>query len=259
MMKPGCPETLAYLERENESNQDHPLVHAVANMLQIQVESNERAGPRPVLPQLQMFEGFEPAPISADAYVKRLMKYGGIAPSVLVMGALYLERLKKRVPLVLTTRNVQRLYLVAVMTAAKMWEDFYFSNMRWGEIGAISNKELNKLEIEFLNLLGFKLHITTEEYNGMQAQVMAWCPPAAKRRPVPLVNVNNNQFAESMNLNLNLNIGGGRDAAVGSRIPSPSDKMATLSSSSSPRSAGYSKKAKSITQRITSTFRKLRF
>lgn len=39
---------------------------------------------------------------------------------------------------------------IAVMTAAKMFDDFYYSNQHWAEVGGISVTEMNNIELEFL-------------------------------------------------------------------------------------------------------------
>jgi len=49
--------------------------------------------------------------------------------------------------------------LTAVLLAAKFFDDFYYSNEYFARIGGISNKEINVLEIEFLNAINFSLHV----------------------------------------------------------------------------------------------------
>eukprot|EP00287_Rhodomonas_sp_CCMP768_P016019 CAMPEP_0196757728 /NCGR_PEP_ID=MMETSP1091-20130531/103815_1 /TAXON_ID=302021 /ORGANISM="Rhodomonas sp., Strain CCMP768" /LENGTH=387 /DNA_ID=CAMNT_0042106513 /DNA_START=35 /DNA_END=1201 /DNA_ORIENTATION=- len=176
MMKPNSPETIAHLDKQNEANQKHPLVHAVAQFLQATVEYNERRN-RPSIPELKKFEAAEAPPLSPAEYVRRLMKYGGISPACLVIGVIYLERMKPKVSEVwLTSKNIQRLYLVAVMEAAKFWEDFYYDNNRWAQIGGVTLAEINKLELEFLSLTNFSLQVTTEQYDQFAAAIMASRP-----------------------------------------------------------------------------------
>ena len=92
------------------------------------------------------------------------------------IGLIYLERLKRRVNSVcLTSNNFQRLFLVAVMTAAKFLDDFYYSNKHWAEVGGIPNKELNYLETEFLFRLSFSLYITREEYDAYTSLFSGAC------------------------------------------------------------------------------------
>jgi hypothetical protein len=115
---------------------------------------------------LELFEG-EKAPVKASSYVKRIMKYGGLSPCCFVVGMIYLERLKEIIPsLCLTSTNFQRLFLVAIMEAAKFLDDFYFSNKHWAEVGGITTQEINALELEFLFLLEFDLNIQRSEYDS---------------------------------------------------------------------------------------------
>lgn len=45
------------------------------------------------------------------------------------------------------------------MVAAKFFDDFYFSNEYFAKVGGITTAEINLLEIEFLNLVNFSLHV----------------------------------------------------------------------------------------------------
>ena len=108
-----------------------------------------------------------PRPLIAPAdYVDRIMRYSGASPCCLLIGAIYLERLKQRDPQVyLTLDNYQRLFLLAVMTASKFLDDYYVSNKRWAAIGGISLREINQLELEFLYRLSFTLYVKRSEYD----------------------------------------------------------------------------------------------
>lgn len=59
------------------------------------------------------------------------------------------------------------------MVAAKFLDDFYYSNKHWAEIGGISTKELNNLELEFLFRTSFGLVVTREEYDWHASQLIA--------------------------------------------------------------------------------------
>ena len=49
--------------------------------------------------------------------------------------------------------------ITGVMVAAKFFDDVYYNNEYFAKVGGISNKELNALEIEFLNYLNFNLFV----------------------------------------------------------------------------------------------------
>jgi hypothetical protein len=70
-----------------------------------------------------LFEG-EYVHFSALYYLQRIARYSGVSAGCIVAGFHYLEQLKaKPTPITLTPRNLQRLLLVAVMTATKILED----------------------------------------------------------------------------------------------------------------------------------------
>jgi len=48
--------------------------------------------------------------------------------------------------------------------AAKFLDDSYYPNLFYSQIGGITLKELNFLEVEFLFGLNFSLHVTPPEY-----------------------------------------------------------------------------------------------
>ena len=68
----------------------------------------------------------------ASYYIMRIAKYSGGSPSCYIVAILYLERFKIRNPLiVLSSKTMQRLLLVAVMIATKYLEDIAIDNARW--------------------------------------------------------------------------------------------------------------------------------
>ena len=83
---------------------------------------------------VRIFQG-QALPTSPTKYVGRIMQYGEISPCCLLIGLIYLERLKEREPaLSLTSKTLQRLLIVSVMEAAKFFEDCCFSNKHWYQI-----------------------------------------------------------------------------------------------------------------------------
>lgn len=146
------------------------LVSVFSQMLDETVKRNDSLQRRM---NMASFEGTRPA-ITASAYVRRIVKYGGLSPCCFVVGLIYLERLKRRDHTVcLTSQTFQRLLLVAVMEAAKFLDDFYYSNKHWAEIGGLKTVEINALELEFIFRLGFSLFVSREEYDHYAAQLLA--------------------------------------------------------------------------------------
>lgn len=45
------------------------------------------------------------------------------------------------------------------MLAAKFYDDQYYNNEYYSRVGGITKKEINELEIEFLNYINFNLYV----------------------------------------------------------------------------------------------------
>ena len=114
------------------------------------------------------FSSFEGSKVNFTAayYVKRIVSFSGASPCCLIAALLYLDRFQSCRPgLRLTSCNLQRLLLVAAMTAAKYLEDVTCLNSRWAKIGGLTLKELNDLELEFLFAVEFNLSVTPDDYS----------------------------------------------------------------------------------------------
>ena len=189
--RPELPHTLAIEQggmtmqdvveamKADAASQEH-LVKLIAQLLEETVERNDSLGRSTAL---SAFEG-EKAPIRAGPYVRRMAKYGGCSACCFAIGLIYLKRLKRRESSVcLTSCNFQRLFLVAVMLAAKFLDDSYFSNKHWAEVGGMSTAELNCLELEFLFRVGFSLALSREEYDDYVSLLGGEKPKTPKTLP----------------------------------------------------------------------------
>jgi len=173
------------------------LVQLIALLLEETVARNDslrRAS------ELDNFER-EKAPVAPASYVRRIAKYGGCSSCCFVIGLIYLKRLKRRESSVcLTSCNFQRLFLVAVMLAAKFLDDSYYSNKHWAEVGGMTTAELNGLELEFLFRLGFSLALSREEYDDY-TRVLAGAektPVVASTSPRPAESCSPSEKAAEM-------------------------------------------------------------
>jgi len=140
------------------------LMDAVASFLEERIALNDQA----VLPPGCVFV----SNISVRGFFDRIIKYSSASPCNYVIGLIYLQRLKQsggksgeNCKPFLTTETYQRLVLTAVMLASKFLDDYYNSNKHWAQIGGISVRELNALEADMLQNLGWDLAIQREEYD----------------------------------------------------------------------------------------------
>ena len=121
------------------------------------------------------FEGTHPCPLSPSEYVERILKYTRCSPCNLIVGLVYLQRLKdldadgKRTRL--TSYNIQRLLLTALMLASKFLDEPHASNRQWALVGDLPVQEMNSMELEMLWLLKFSLNISRDEYDESLRQL----------------------------------------------------------------------------------------
>mmetsp|Transcript_20360 Transcript_20360/g.50022 ORF Transcript_20360/g.50022 Transcript_20360/m.50022 type:complete len:378 (+) Transcript_20360:50-1183(+) len=112
------------------------------------------------------FSDNETMGMTPTAFVKRLLRYGACSSCSIVLGLLYLGRLKRRLwaDMHLTTQTYQRLLVVACLVANKFADDHGANNTKWARAARMTVRELNALELCFLFALSFDLAVQTEEY-----------------------------------------------------------------------------------------------
>lgn len=87
-------------------------------------------------------------------------------------GLVLIDRLIYRNPaLVLSSRNVHRLVITAVLIVAKARDDVYFSNKMYASIGGITTAEMNYLETEFLQLIDWDIHVSMDDYKSYVGEI----------------------------------------------------------------------------------------
>ena len=116
--------------------------------------------------------------MAGSSFVRLLHDRGRCSPSAIMVGVVYLEKLRELDDsIVLTVENFRRLLLVPVMVAAKFLDDRCACNREWASITGIDLAELNRLEVDFLCQMGFSLNITRDEYE--------WYAEELRLRAVP--------------------------------------------------------------------------
>ena len=124
---------------------------------------------------LPRFESTKRCPLMPSAYLARMMRYTAISPCNLVVGVIYLQRLRDKTrgggAIRLTYYNCQRLLLCANMIASKYFDDYFMSNQQWARVGDLTTKEMNALELDMLFALDFDLFISRETYEEWYLQI----------------------------------------------------------------------------------------
>lgn len=112
--------------------------------------------------KLTVFHGLRAPAISINKYLERIFKYANCSPSCFVVAYVYIDRLVSQHPeLPITSLNIHRLLITTVMVAAKYFDDAYYNNAYYAKVGGVTTAEMNRLELEILFRVDFRLHVTT--------------------------------------------------------------------------------------------------
>jgi len=111
------------------------------------------------------FHSVRAAPMHIRDYLERIRKYFACSDECFVIALVFIERAGKIDPaMTVCALNAHRLLLIAVMLAAKIQDDVYYSNAYYAKVGGLAVKEVNRLEVTFLKMLDFKAYVDPQEY-----------------------------------------------------------------------------------------------
>ena len=117
---------------------------------------------------ISRFFSVTPPEVSVSDYIKRIMRFMGCSSSALIYAIIYCRKLEEKdARLAINRHNFHRLFITALVIAAKFIEHSWFSNRHYAHVGGIRTcKEMNRLELDMLRLLDFKLLIPLEVFQN---------------------------------------------------------------------------------------------
>jgi hypothetical protein len=137
----------------------HEIATAVGCILAQVCATNEKAGSIRNQPKSR-FVALDRPTVSIQSYIARVAQYSRNNAQAFILALIYIDRLIQRNPtFLITSLNAHRLFLTAIMTAAKFSNDFYFKNSFYAKVGGVSLEEMNSLELEFLFRIHFDLFV----------------------------------------------------------------------------------------------------
>ena len=111
--------------------------------------------------------------ISIKDYFLRLSKHAKVNESTIILILIYIDRICNMNHFILTYYNIHKLILAAFVLAIKYNEDNYYSMVYYSKIGGVPVAELNKLEFEYLILIGFSLFVHTQLFEKYYNDLMS--------------------------------------------------------------------------------------
>lgn len=146
----------------NAKARSEALVQVLSFILEKMVSTNSDPGVD--RSQVTKFHAEKVPTISIANYLSRIFKYASCSPECFVLSLIYIDRLIDRHDFVLTYLNVHRIILTSIVLSAKFFDDQYFNNSYYAKVGGVTCQEMNSLELEYLFLINFSLHVTPKEY-----------------------------------------------------------------------------------------------
>jgi len=111
---------------------------------------------------------FNRIPTESEVYdfIKKVYTFGKMDPECIIMGLAYVERMQETCKITMDTTNWRRILLSALIVALKAWEDLAVWNDEMVGMfeGAITVKDLNVIEIQFLCLIHFNVFLPASLY-----------------------------------------------------------------------------------------------
>lgn len=115
-----------------------------------------------------------PAPpkVTITNYANRLLQWCQCSPSCLAVAYSYISRLEETINI--DAFNTHRLLFIGVVIAAKLMDDRYYTQTHYSMCGGVERAELNIMEVEFLQLLGWKARVDVDELRHNLIEAMEW-------------------------------------------------------------------------------------
>ena len=111
-----------------------------------------------------LFNSLDYSILSLKDFLIFLEEYLGIENYILICSLIYIERYCNETSMILTETNIHKILYTSILISIKQIEDNYYDNNYYSKIIGIKNKDLNKLEYNFITKIDFKLYISKSEY-----------------------------------------------------------------------------------------------
>ncbi len=102
--------------------------------------------------------------IKFNTYFERLINFTEAESSTILCSLILLDFLITKQKIVLTNKNIHKLFFMSLYSSLKHQEDLLFSESTYSTISGISIQELAILELNFLELLDYRFPATEEIY-----------------------------------------------------------------------------------------------
>ena len=122
------------------------------------------------------FQHSTQSPPSFRKWVLQVLSATRLPSATILLGLHYLNDRMAHFPasVVPGENQIYRLLAVCLILGSKFLDDNTFINRSWSDVTAIKVVELNALEIEWLHLINYNLHVDPHANSGLRAWLAAW-------------------------------------------------------------------------------------
>jgi len=118
------------------------------------------------------FHTAEPPRVTLHDYAVRIHRYFECSDECFVLSLIYIDRILKSNPgFKLGALNSHRLLLTSTVVAVKFHDDDHLTNQHYAQVGSVRIKDFNKMEVEFLKLLDWRVHVNPQEFEDNSTQL----------------------------------------------------------------------------------------
>ncbi|CAO3703298.1 unnamed protein product [Rhizopus stolonifer] len=112
--------------------------------------------------------------IDIQSYLTRILKYCPCSNECFLSLLVYFDRITQQNKKLFTidSFNIHRLIISGIMVSSKFFSDVFFTNTRYAKVGGLPVEELNLLELEFLKMNQFNIHVSVEELQQYGNQLL---------------------------------------------------------------------------------------
>eukprot|EP01132_Coremiostelium_polycephalum_P003112 gene3112-3891_t len=93
--------------------------------------------------------------ISVKDYLNRLYKYAPCSRECFIASLVYIDRLSIECGMLINSFNIHRILITCLLISTKYLDDIFYNNEFYSQVGGVSLKEMNSLELDFLKMLNF--------------------------------------------------------------------------------------------------------
>lgn len=105
--------------------------------------------------------------IELNIYLKRFVRMAPQSSSCYVIIMIYIKRLiDKYGPNVFNQFSCYRIFLAAFVIAAKCFDDIFYADDFYAQVGGVSSDHLRDLQMQFLKILNYNVFVLKEEFDN---------------------------------------------------------------------------------------------